>query len=39
MSNTLDSPIEFRHLVVLTNETQIMLSFPKIFKFNIFDFK
>jgi hypothetical protein len=31
---TLSSPIEFKYMVVLTNETQIMLSFPRIFKFN-----
>ena len=35
---TLGFPIEFKHMVALTNETQIMLSFPKIFKFNVFEF-
>ena len=35
---TLGSPIEFKHIVALTNETQTMLSFPRIFKFNIFEF-
>jgi hypothetical protein len=35
---TLGSLIEFKHMVALTNETQIMLSFPRIFKFNIFEF-
>ena len=37
-SSTLDSPIEFKYMVALTNETQTMLSFPRIFKFNIFEF-
>ena len=27
-STTLSSPIEFKHMIALTNETQIMLSFP-----------
>ena len=36
--NTLGSSIEFKHMIVLTNETQTMLSFPKIFKFNVFEF-
>ena len=36
--STLDSPIEFKYMVALTNETQTMLSFPRIFKFNIFEF-
>ena len=31
---TLDFPIEFKYMIALTNETQIMLSFPRIFKFN-----
>jgi hypothetical protein len=30
----LGSLIEFKRMVVLTNETQTMLSFSKIFKFN-----
>ena len=38
-SNTLGFLIEFKHMVALINETQIMLSFPRIFKFNIFEFK
>ena len=37
-SNTLGFPIEFKHIVALTNEIQTMLSFPKIFKFNVFEF-
>ena len=37
-SSILGSPIEFKHMVALTNETQTMLSFPRIFKFNIFEF-
>jgi hypothetical protein len=36
--NTLDSLIEFKHMVALTNETQIMLYFLRIFKFNVFEF-
>ena len=35
---TLGSPIEFKHMIALTNETQIMLSFSRIFKFNVFEF-
>ena len=35
---SVDSLIEFKHMIVLTNETQTMLSFPKIFKFNVFEF-
>ena len=35
---TLDFSIEFKHMVTLTNETQTMLSFSKIFKFNVFEF-
>ncbi len=35
---TLGSLIEFKHMIALTNETQIMLSFPRIFKFNVFEF-
>ena len=31
------SPIEFKHMIVLTNETQTMLSFPRIFKFTVFE--
>ena len=34
MLGTLDSLIEFKHMVVLTNEIQIMLSFSRILKFN-----
>ncbi len=34
----LGSPIKFKHMVALTNKTQIMLSFSKIFKFNVFEF-
>ena len=30
----LGSLIEFKHMVALTNETQTILSFPIIFKFN-----
>ena len=35
---TLGSPIEFKHMVALTNETQTMLFFPRIFKLNVFEF-
>ena len=35
---TLGSPIEFKHMVALTNETQTMFYFPRIFKFNVFEF-
>jgi hypothetical protein len=35
---TLGSSIEFKHIVVLTNEIQTMLYFLKIFKFNVFEF-
>ena len=35
---TLSSPIEFKHIIVLTNETQTMLYFSKIFKFTVFEF-
>ena len=35
---TLSSPIEFKYMITLTNETQTILSFPKIFKFNKFEF-
>ena len=38
MLGTLGFPIKFKHMVTLTNETQTMLSFPIIFKFNIFEF-
>ena len=31
---TIGSLIEFKHMVVLTNETQTMLFFLRIFKFN-----
>ena len=31
-------PIEFKQMVALTNKTQIMLSFLRIFKFNVFEF-
>ena len=34
----LGSPIEFKHMVALTNEIQTMLSFSRIFKFNVFEF-
>ena len=34
--STLGFPIEFKRMVALTNETQIMLSFSRIFKFNAF---
>ena len=37
-SGTLGSPLDFKHMVVLTNKTQTMLYFPKIFKFNVFEF-
>ena len=36
--DTLGSSIEFKHIVVLINEIQTMLSFSKIFKFNVFEF-
>ena len=36
--STLGSPIEFKHMVVSTNEIQKMLSFLRIFKFNVFEF-
>ena len=36
--DTLGSSIEFKDMVALTNETQIMLCFPRIFKFNVFEF-
>ena len=35
---TLGSPIEFKHMIALTNKIQTMLSFPRIFKFNVFEF-
>ena len=35
---TLGSPIEFKYMVALTNKIQTMLYFPRIFKFNIFEF-
>jgi hypothetical protein len=34
----LGSLIEFKHMVALTNKTQVMLSFLRIFKFNEFEF-
>jgi hypothetical protein len=34
MLSTLYSLIELKHMVALTNQTQTMLSFPIIFKFN-----
>ena len=34
----LGSPIEFKRKVVLTNKTQTILYFLKIFKFNVFEF-
>ena len=37
-SSTLGSPIEFKDMVALTNETQTMLYFLRIFNFNIFEF-
>ena len=36
--STLDSPIEFKYMVILRNETQTILFFLKIFKFNVFKF-
>ena len=36
--STLGSPIEFKHIVILINETQTMLYFSRIFKFNVFEF-
>ena len=38
MSSTLGFPIEFKHMVALTKETQIMLFFLRIFEFNVFEF-
>jgi hypothetical protein len=35
---TLGCSIELKYMVALTNETQTMLSFPRIFKFNVFEF-
>ena len=35
---TLGSLIEFKHMVALTNKTQTILYFPKIFKFIGFEF-
>ena len=35
---TLGSLIKFKHIVALANETQTMLSFPRIFKFIVFEF-
>ena len=35
---TLGFPIEFKHMVALTNETQTMLYFPRKFIFNVFEF-
>ena len=35
MLDILDFSIEFKHMVALTNETQTMLSFSEIFKFNV----
>jgi hypothetical protein len=37
-TDTLGSLIEFKHMVALTNETKTMLSFPRIFKINVFEF-
>ena len=34
MLGTLGFSNKFKHIVALTNETQTMFSFPKIFKFN-----
>ena len=36
--DTLGYPIEFKRMVALINETQIMLFFPRILKFNVFEF-
>ena len=36
--SALGFPIEFKHIVALTNKIQTMLSFPRIFKFNVFEF-
>ena len=36
MLGTLGFLIEFKHMVRLTNKT--MLSFPRIFEFNVFEF-
>ena len=36
---TLSSTIEFKYMVTLINEIQTMLSFSRIFKFNVFEFK
>ena len=38
MLGTLSFLIEFKHMIALTNETQTILYFPKIFKFNVFKF-
>ena len=38
MLDILGSLIEFKHMTVLTNETQTMLFFLRIFKFNVFEF-
>ena len=38
MLGTLGSSIEFKHMIALTNKTHTMLSFPRIFKFNVFEF-
>ena len=35
---TLDSPLEFKYMLPLTNETQTMLFFSRIFKINVFEF-
>jgi hypothetical protein len=36
--STLGFQIEFKQMVILTNKTQTMLFFSRIFKFNIFEF-
>ena len=36
--NILGFPIEFKYMIALTNKTQIMLYFLRIFKFNVFEF-
>ena len=38
MLSTLGFPIKYKHMITLTNKTQTMLSFLRIFKFNVFEF-
>ena len=38
MLGTLGFSIEFKHMVALINKTKTILSFLRIFKFNIFAF-